>query len=185
MGLVIRFQFPEDENVSILESTTPPCSRDADVAEHSSLEIVIVEGKRFMEVEIERDATTYFFIPSKFHASCSPACCFTFSPVSGFNTGTARFSAACPTATSGRSLPSATFPGTVASPPRSLASASSLATNGLHSAPSGRGGGSKTVLPPIENEAVAYMHASWVFRTGRTITSLGIALWVGGMGINL
>lgn len=175
MGSVIHVQFPDDEDISILESSMPPCSQNADVVHHSSDGVYDVDGKRFVEIEMRRDATTYLFIPSKSHADCSPKCCFTFSPVVSLSTGAVRSTAIFPTATAGRSLPSATNPGTVTSPSRSLPSASSLATTLLHGTPSS---GGRTVLPPIENKAAMSMHVPWVSKTVKVVAPLGIAFWL-------
>jgi hypothetical protein len=194
-GSVFRFELPGNEVMTILESSMPPCSQDAEVVQHDSNEVHDVDGKRYVEVETRRDATTYLFILSESQPTCSPACCFTFVPVPKLSTGIIRPTAPFPTATAVRGLPPAMFPGTatpgtvrpgivmpgtampgtVTFPSHTLVSASSLATGTLYGAPSK---GSGTVLPPIENGAGAPMGVSWLFNTGSVVASVGVAVWL-------
>lgn len=195
LGSVLRFELPENEAMTIVESSMPPCSHDADVIRHSSKEVRDVDGKRYVEVETKRDATTYLFILSESQPTCSPACCFTFLPVPKLNTGVIGPTAPFPTATAVRGLPPAMFPGTatpgtlrpgtvtrgttipgtVTSPSHTLVSASSLTTGTLYGAPSN---GSGTILPPIENGAGVAMRMSWLFNIGSSFAFLGIAYWL-------
>jgi hypothetical protein len=190
MGSVLRFELPENEAMTILESSMPPCSLDADVIQHNSNEVRDVDGKRYVEVETRRDATTYLFILSESLTTCLPTCCFTFVPVPRLSTGVVRSTAPFSTATAVIGLPPAMFPGavtpgtvtpgivipgTVTSPSHTLISASSLATGALYGAPSK---GSGIISPPIENGAGVAMHMSWLFSTSSIFASSGVTFWI-------
>jgi hypothetical protein len=144
-----------------------------------------VDGKRYVEVETRRDATTYLFILSESLTTCLPTCCFTFVPVPRLSTGVVRSTAPFSTATAVIGLPPAMFPGavipgtltpgTVTSSSHTPISASSLATGTLYGAPSK---GSGTISPPIENGAGVAMHMSWLFNTGSIFASSGVTFWI-------
>lgn len=172
----------------------PPCSEDADVIHHTPSEVRDVDGKRYVEVETSRGATTYLFILSEFQPECLPACCFTFVPNPKLSTGVTLPTGSIPTATAGVNLPPAMFPGTamtgsvtsgtvmsgtavsgtVRSASRTLLSAGSLATGMLYGAPSK---GSDTILPPIENRASAAIHAHWLTETISVVGFLVVLFW--------